>query len=516
MPCNVPLSNCLHKCSLPCHDHDSTHETQCTHPCSQPLTACKTRNHTCKRKCGHAGPCHSDSGFTGQSLENELEKCMTVVTVSCLCGAIVPAVQIPCHALDSCGLPIVTNGNSNGIGAGLPVMRVDCLQANIRVCVEMRRRRAITAVFAISQTDSNAGARSVELGYWDNVAGKIIGGCGSQLVDELVAVAYCSDGPVEKYDGVWFLDVPGDIGRREISGFLRGHGFDSFEFLGAGHGTASYRPEFPKTPLLISDAKIRRKGSENKIFGAAANKILVKDHIVWFSGSAYSMRNLQVLIAGREGWIVPLLLDERNKGKEKIQPSENVNSSSIQDAVQAAKINNTSTNVYNVLQTQLENENDVILEAKTLEIGHNSPLETIIPIHTQTEPEKKEKKEKKKTKDKEAVAVEKTVEKILDPSIQPKASNLCAFAKCKEKSSTIGYCKFCDRKYCMSHRMAEVHSERCTSEQKKNAMSTFKADAKLGIAIGRGETQGGKSGSLAKEREDAKKRLAEKIKKARK
>ncbi|KAJ3261978.1 hypothetical protein HK103_003821 [Boothiomyces macroporosus] len=71
----------------------------------------------------------------------------------------------------------------------------------------------------------------------------------------------------------------------------------------------------------------------------------------------------------------------------------------------------------------------------------------------------------------------------------------------------------------IEHRLPEIHSEKCAGVVKKNAQTGAKNDAKLLSSLIEKDPKfghGNVKGKLEKERQDAKKRLREKIKSARK
>ena len=63
----------------------------------------------------------------------------------------------------------------------------------------------------------------------------------------------------------------------------------------------------------------------------------------------------------------------------------------------------------------------------------------------------------------------------------------------------------------MMHRLPEVHSTICADAMKSSSRSTFKADAKLAIAISQRHDEKGTLKSVEKVREEAKKNLRDKI-----
>ncbi|KAJ3071389.1 hypothetical protein HDU98_005419 [Podochytrium sp. JEL0797] len=239
--------------------------------------------------------------------------------------------------------------------------------------------------------------------------------------------------------------------------------------------------------------------------------VVVRDYFVVFA-RALSGVEVRGLVAGREGWVVPVWVDVEEKQKAVVAVEEK----RVGDIVPAAAVvvaNPVPVNQFEVLEDQIS--------TLAVTTGPEVGLDPLLVLEAeQLAASKKTKKKKKKAAAVEKVEtlVEEHVAQILDPkvAVAGKPVNLCAFDKCKEKMGVMAqYCMYCDRKYCMTHRYPEIHSAKCAADIKKMSQNTFKNDALLGIAIGRKETQGGKSGSLAKEREDAKKRLAEKIKKAR-
>ncbi|KAJ3034808.1 hypothetical protein HDV00_004631 [Rhizophlyctis rosea] len=69
----------------------------------------------------------------------------------------------------------------------------------------------------------------------------------------------------------------------------------------------------------------------------------------------------------------------------------------------------------------------------------------------------------------------------------------------------------------MTHRHPESHSTKCTEKKRSTTHSSYKADAKLMLETAkRDPSAANKPGSVAKEREDARKRLKEKMEAARK
>ncbi|KAJ3196865.1 hypothetical protein HDU82_001637, partial [Entophlyctis luteolus] len=411
----------------------------------------------------------------------------------CACGAIAQT-DILCAELDNLGVPLVETGKSHAVVA----VRIDCSGVVVpALCLRLRRIQLVKGLL-----QGAAGKRTV-----DTEAIRIRA-MGSALACRR-AESFWEDHNAT-YDALWFVGIPvgGEIERRNIAEFLRNRGFPKFDFLAPRNKVSESKlPEFPAS--VLADARTRNNANQ---IGLSFGAFVCKDHVVWFSGTAFVAKDLFGVVTGREGFVVPLLV-----GKPKVEETalpESVTADRVSspdsesaEAVQSA-VPKQPANIFELLDPQPEVVEDVL----------DTPASPPPPkLHVVDAGETtSRKKTKPKVLSAEQRIVDKAVAKIEDPSVQTKPSNLCAFERCKEKIVSIAFCKYCDRKYCMTHRMPEIHSERCAAELKKGAMASFKNDAKLAIAIGRGETQGGKSGSLAKEREDAKKRLAEKIKKARK
>ncbi|KAI8612804.1 hypothetical protein BC830DRAFT_1135044 [Chytriomyces sp. MP71] len=469
--CGTQLSKCHHKCLQPCHTHDArNHEREpCAQTCAHLVPSC-TRDHRCRSNCGHEGPCTA----TGTP---DASPCAATLTVTCMCGAL-SGMAMSCSALDAAGLVVV----SAGVGSRRNEVRVDCTTALHRGCVERRRARFVRASFA-----GNVVARIKEMPSIG--AGRVVNAV-STLASQLATEAVKSGGA--GCTGLWFVDIPLDVGRREVAEFVRGCCGYRFEFLNVT--PAIGLPEFPKT--VMQDMRMRRTA------GAESGR----DHVVWLIRKSLTDAEVSRFVGGREGWVVPLFIESKLEKSAATNSSiHRENTAEVADVAEATEpdLQYVPNNTFEVLENV-----EPVMEPVSIEI-----------VNAENEAAKKSKKKKAKSKavEAEVAIVAKTLEKIEDPTVQAKPSNLCAHSGCKEKLGVMGqYCKYCDRKYCMAHRYPAVHSERCAAQEKSLSQNAFKKDALLGIAIGKNQTQGGKSGSLAKEREDAKKRLAEKIRNARK
>ncbi|KAJ3190134.1 hypothetical protein HDU85_000425 [Gaertneriomyces sp. JEL0708] len=100
---------------------------------------------------------------------------------------------------------------------------------------------------------------------------------------------------------------------------------------------------------------------------------------------------------------------------------------------------------------------------------------------------------------------------------QPSQSKqLCAFSGCKTPTSILSVtCTSCNKAFCMVHRLPESHSSVCADHGRSAAHKAHKRDAALIKALA---DQGGaraakvnRVGGVEKEREDAKRRLKEKL-----
>ncbi|KAJ3403551.1 hypothetical protein HDU80_004034 [Chytriomyces hyalinus] len=435
-----------------------------------------------------------------------------LLSATCDCGALVSS-PLTCSALDSVGLKVV----SAGFGSREHEVRVACSNSRAQACVDLRVKKYLKASFTTSAAGTAVSMKEPgleALGGLDHASGKVssVSVLAARLASEAHALLKAENNGrnVTDWDAVWFVNMPNapDFGRREIAGFIKSRVLQKVDFLnhastGGGSGSTpasgSSLPEFPQ--IVATDLRARRakqtKNSSNN-----------RDHVAYFMGRYLTVAEALSLVTGREGWVVPLTIKVRQAASGSNLDVEQLSSAlpSVTIEEQGPVVPQPPLNAFEML----ENSEPVIVER---------PFDPSDEPSSEDVGTSKKSKKKKKPKAEDAVAavVEKTVEKIENPQVQVKAANLCAHSGCKEKLGVMGqYCQFCDRKYCLAHRFPEVHSEICGTKKKNLSQTSFKNDARLGIAIGKKETQGGKSGSLAKEREDAKKRLAERIKNARK
>ena len=104
----------------------------------------------------------------------------------------------------------------------------------------------------------------------------------------------------------------------------------------------------------------------------------------------------------------------------------------------------------------------------------------------------------------------------------------CSFATCNSRAAILdtGFCKYCDRKYCLAHRLPESHSQLCTDALKHSSKLNYTNESKRIINLNskRGDERIEKlihksGGDLVKaaqmDKEEVSKRLKEKIAAAR-
>ncbi len=116
--------------------------------------------------------------------------------------------------------------------------------------------------------------------------------------------------------------------------------------------------------------------------------------------------------------------------------------------------------------------------------------------------------------------VDNIVEAIENPNIKLKQPNKCGFNSCKEPLTITSLtCQFCNLRFCLKHRLPEVHSQSCADlnkdKLKKNDLKDFNLlksmndkDSKIL------KEQGSISSKLEKERKAIKDTLKSKIKEA--
>ncbi|KAJ3301187.1 hypothetical protein HDU76_005813, partial [Blyttiomyces sp. JEL0837] len=318
------------------------------------------------------------------------------------------------------------------------------------------------------------------------------------------------------YNALWFVDVPSgsDLGKREISDFIRcriGGGNVSFQFLMASATTGlAGAPALPSIPAAIQADQRKRKSAWPKGSAVAA---ACRDYIVWFNGKLLDKVTVKLIVTGRENWIAPLY----------VYHHATANAASSSTSGKGGDVNKVQTQQGSVDGGQMSVESvppPPVNVFEVLETGDPKAeivMEIAPPIAPSAPVEPSAKKKGKEAKKAAADAViSTTTTKIEDPLKKAAPPNQCNHPGCKEKTSILGVlCEFCNRKFCMTHRLPEVHSQKCAEAKKASSKSTFRNDATLGIALSNKPGQSGGVKSIAKEREDAKKRLKEKIEKAR-
>ncbi|KAJ8331644.1 hypothetical protein QVD99_001905 [Batrachochytrium dendrobatidis] len=107
------------------------------------------------------------------------------------------------------------------------------------------------------------------------------------------------------------------------------------------------------------------------------------------------------------------------------------------------------------------------------------------------------------------------VSAIEDPTIKPKGpATICGMRGCKEKLNMLSVtCDLCSIRFCMAHRLPEVHSTTCSEQKKQQTHKTTKQDASLLMELNKrgARTLGKSSGanlSVAAEKERANARAA--------
>ncbi|TPX37579.1 hypothetical protein SmJEL517_g00478 [Synchytrium microbalum] len=202
---------------------------------------------------------------------------------------------------------------------------------------------------------------------------------------------------------------------------------------------------------------------------------------------------------------------------ERIEQPVSIRKAEVEtDTVEPVQAPLPPANVYEVL--------DVLEDTVLLDGIEDDPVEDVeTSVSTLTDPsevlKKKNKKKKKKKdgadQDDEEAQVEKQVEKIESPAVAPAPSNQCSMANCREKVSIVfPACEFCTRKYCAAHRMPESHSPKCAEHKREKEKTSYRAETNRMINMAKrpDATIGSTSkAAVAKDRDDAAKRLREKI-----
>ncbi|KAJ3019747.1 hypothetical protein HKX48_001805 [Thoreauomyces humboldtii] len=222
---------------------------------------------------------------------------------------------------------------------------------------------------------------------------------------------------------------------------------------------------------------------------------------------------LKAVLDGREEFISGLSsidLFPRKQIAEKLNPTSARETITTQPQIADPITNPTPLNSFDVLDVEEKALSPSGIEQQDSEDGNGAQDHEGVPVGLAKQ------KKKKPKKGKEAVVealVEKTVDRIESPAVSAAPSNQCAAPRCTAKTGIMGMlCQFCNRKFCMAHRHPEAHSERCTALARGSARATQKSDATLIIELGKREPgAGARVNSAAKEREDAKRRLKDKI-----
>ncbi|KAJ3417177.1 hypothetical protein HDV05_006383 [Chytridiales sp. JEL 0842] len=539
LPCGAKLQNCHHTCIETCHTHSKESEQEtlyydsdgnvksCTQPCGKPIECCIRSGigaHACRLSCGHSGSCSgvgASESLPSYAPSSE-SACEAPLKLTCTCGAL-QGLQVRCGEVESLGF--VVKGN---LGPGVSMRdqyKVDCESA---VCEALQ-----TALKGSLQSST----------WWKLLSGcwtfrrlvvvrKLLSGGSvtlgklesmhrSTLVSRQLLQARTSN--FEGFDSFWFWDIPAELGRREIASFLNTHlskmGYkiqNAFEFVGV--------VDFPRE--VSQDWKTR-----GRVFGSVVSS--TKDHVVKLASPlAFNAAFLEnVVRAGMGCVVVPVLVSKHGVGqmdmgglREALEGEGDLvveNAEDVEVEVQAP------LNVFEVLDErgpstgtaaggveEEEEEDDEEIDSSIL----TANAESSAAAAAVAAEKKKKKKKKKKTKADEELEmkVEKDIQRIEDPLKKPAPTNQCAHTGCKEKLNSLSVlCKFCNRKFCMTHRLPEVHSpSTCGVAMKQSAQKTYQQDAKLAIGLAKKEGMSGGVPSLAKEREDAKRRLKEKIEKA--
>jgi hypothetical protein len=367
------------------------------------------------------------------------------------------------------------------------------------------------------------------------------------------------------FDGLWFFDVPSELGRREIAGFLNAliggrQLHNSFDFLNA--------PDFPRD--IAADWKYR-----SKVFSGTSSSPTFRDHVVRLNISSLGLdaawfeKVFKGTALGRECFVVPVVtsLSEGRDGmdmkelNEALEDGKYSNDVVVEDldAVEENVLPAPPANVFELLNpgavpgalsveagsvTPVQEEEDA--EEEELDVSELADSANPAAAETMAAEAAKKKKKKKKPKSKAEEELEKKEVKIIEkieeyvqgcccyrsvsimlktcyfftirtnsPTKKAAPTNQCAHQGCKEKLNSLSMlCKFCNRKFCLTHRLPEVHSPQCAAAMKQTSQKSYKEDSKLQIGISKKDGKAGGVASLAKEREDAKKRLKEKMEQA--
>ncbi|KAK9709418.1 hypothetical protein K7432_009064 [Basidiobolus ranarum] len=121
------------------------------------------------------------------------------------------------------------------------------------------------------------------------------------------------------------------------------------------------------------------------------------------------------------------------------------------------------------------------------------------------------KKQKNQKKDDE---LDDLVNHILS-SEPAKPNNECGEKKCHQKTSLMGFsCAYCQRKFCMKHRLPETHSTACEEKAKSASRASYKQDSMRIITEEKkkpGSTYAPGGSSESKSRKNLEQRLKSKL-----
>eukprot|EP00164_Ancoracysta_twista_P030230 GFYU01061632.1.p1 GENE.GFYU01061632.1~~GFYU01061632.1.p1 ORF type:complete len:266 (-),score=95.57 GFYU01061632.1:22-819(-) len=96
----------------------------------------------------------------------------------------------------------------------------------------------------------------------------------------------------------------------------------------------------------------------------------------------------------------------------------------------------------------------------------------------QAEAQRREQKEKTTAGVTQKKVTEQVTSFIENPDAKKQDPNRCAQPRCKEKVGLLGeVCKYCRKKYCLTHRHPEGHGDECAAARKKQSQTEFKQHA---------------------------------------
>ncbi|TPX58369.1 hypothetical protein PhCBS80983_g03195 [Powellomyces hirtus] len=307
-------------------------------------------------------------------------------------------------------------------------------------------------------------------------------------------------------DALWFHSCPNNLGKRDITSFI-GHFIprsNELQFVQPGRAVRASLPAHIGTSFP----------------GA-------REYFVRFRSEVDS-KVLQALLRGREEFVSALRSTDLLGPEDVIMPTIAIEARPTRTMPVPVEVppeqpNPVPTNAYELLPA-IEDETPSTIpgDVEKKEPGTTEPSEEPSLQNNEDNPPpssdavpstKKKKKKKSGTGAKQEAEVEVVVEKIENITIAPAPSNQCAAPRCTAKCGIMGVvCEFCNRKFCLAHRHPESHSLRCAEQKRDASRAAQKRDATLIIEAGkRDPTIGNRINGAAKEREDAKRRLKERI-----